>query len=89
MTEEFINTIAQDAFMVSLLVGAPALVAGLAIGLSISLVQALTQINEMTLVFIPKILGIFIALMIFGPWMLRTMLDFTQRMFAQASMVGF
>jgi len=82
MTSQQVLNLGQDALNVMLLVSGPMLVAALVIGLVVSIVQAATQINEMTLSFIPKILGIFATLLIFGPWMLATLVDYTKRVLA-------
>ena len=63
------------------MVARPMLAFGLVIGLVISIFQAVTQINEMTLTFVPKILGIALALLIFLPWMINMLSDFTRHMF--------
>jgi flagellar biosynthetic protein FliQ len=64
------------------MVSAPTLLAALIIGLVVSVFQAATQINEMTLSFIPKLIGMFIVLMIAGPWMVNIMVDYVQRLFS-------
>ena len=75
---------AREAIWVLLEIAAPAMIAGLVVGLSIGLLQALTQIQEMTLTFVPKIVVVFIVLLIFLPFMLHTLIDFTHRMMDQA-----
>ena len=70
----------QSALEVMLMVSGPLLVVALVVGLLVSILQAATQINEMTLSFIPKILGIFATLLLLGPWMLSTLVDYTQRL---------
>ena len=84
MTEAELITTMRDAVTIMLKVAAPALLASLAVGLTISLFQALTQIQEMTLTFVPKILVVFITLLIALPFMLHTLIDFTHRMMDQA-----
>lgn len=81
MTSEFLIALARRAMETTLLVSAPMLIAGLAIGLLISLFQAVTQIQEMTLTFIPKIVIVFLALVAFAPWMLEVMISFTTYIF--------
>lgn len=76
MNQEFVITLVNRAVFIALMVATPMLLAGLAIGLFISIFQAVTQINEMTLTFIPKILVTVIVLIIFLPWMATTLLDF-------------
>ncbi|HAI34046.1 MAG TPA: flagellar biosynthetic protein FliQ, partial [Alcanivorax sp.] len=78
MTPETVMSIAYQAMMVTLYLGAPLLLTALLIGLLVSLFQAATQINEMTLSFIPKILGVFAVLIIAGPWLLSLIIDFTR-----------
>ena len=72
--------IAYDAVMVMLKVATPVMLTALVVGLAISLVQALTQIQEMTLSFVPKIIVIFLSLLLFMPYMLSTMTTFTQEL---------
>ena len=77
MTPEFVITFAQEAIKTTILVSAPILSLGLAIGLIISIFQAVTQIQEMTLTFVPKILVILIGLFFFSNWMLEHLISFT------------
>jgi flagellar biosynthetic protein FliQ len=89
MNPQSVITLGQQALYVMLMVAAPMLVAALVVGLIVSILQAATQINEMTLSFIPKLLAMFAILVIAGPWMLTLLLDFTQRLFgAIPQMVG-
>ena len=81
MTPESVMTMGQKAMEITLLVSAPLLLVALAMGLVISIFQAATQINEMTLSFIPKLVGIFVALVVAGPWMLTVMLDYMRQLF--------
>ncbi len=81
MTPESVMTMGRQAIEVTLMVAAPMLLVALAIGLIVSIFQAATQINETTLSFIPKLIGIFVALVIAGPWMLTVMLDYMREMF--------
>ncbi len=81
MTAESVISLARSAMETTLLVSAPMLLAGLAIGLLISIFQAVTQIQEMTLTFIPKIVVVFLALVVFSPWMLEIMLNFSAELF--------
>lgn len=81
MTPETVMNIAYRAMMVTLYLGAPMLLTALLIGLLVSLFQAATQINEMTLSFIPKILGVFAVLVIAGPWLLSLITDYTRALF--------
>lgn len=81
MTPESVVTIGQQAVEITILVSAPLLLAALAVGLLVSIFQAATQINEMTLSFIPKLLVMFVVLVVAGPWMLNLLMDFTRRLF--------
>lgn len=81
MTPESVMTLGKDAMEVTLLIAAPILLTVLLIGLLVSIFQAATQINETTLSFIPKLVGVFIALMVAGPWMLTTMVDYMRLVF--------
>jgi len=79
----------REAIEVTIMLSAPLLLAALIAGLLVSVFQAATQINEMTLSFIPKLLAMFVVMIVAGPWMLGLMLDYMQRMFANLpSMVG-
>jgi flagellar biosynthetic protein FliQ len=80
MTPESVMTLGRHAMEVMLMVSAPMLLVALVVGLVVSIFQAATQINEMTLSFIPKLVGIFLALIIAGPWMLSIMLDYMRQM---------
>lgn len=81
MTPESVMTLGRDAMGVTLMIAAPILLTVLAIGLLVSIFQAATQINEQTLSFIPKLVGVFVALMFAGPWMLSTMVDYMHLVF--------
>ena len=81
MTPETITTIAQQALWVTFLVALPLLGVALVVGLLVSLIQAATQLNEMTLSFVPKVLAMGLAAVLAGPWMLHVMMDFTIRLF--------
>jgi len=80
MTPQMVVSIAREALMLTLLIAGPMLMFGLVIGLVVSVFQAVTQIQEMTLTFVPKILGIALALLIFLPWMINKLTDFTRHM---------
>jgi len=81
MTPEAVMTLGRQAIEMTLILSGPLLLAALAIGLIISIFQAATQINEQTLSFIPKLLGIFMVLILAGPWMLQMMVDYIRRLF--------
>lgn len=80
MTPEFVTGIFLEAMKTTLFLAGPILAFGLVVGLIVSIFQAATQINEMTLVFIPKMLAVGAAILIFFPWMLQLMIDFTQNL---------
>ena len=82
MTPQSVLALGQQALEMTLLMSAPLLLTALAVGLLVSVLQAATQINEMTLTFIPKLIAMFVALVITGPWMLTTFVDYMQRMFS-------
>lgn len=81
MGNEYAIEVLNQAIKVTLMLAAPMLIGALIIGIMISLFQAVTQINEQTLSFIPKILAIIAALVIFSPWMMEVMTSFTQELF--------
>lgn len=89
MTPESVMSLGRHAMEITLLIAAPMLLTALVIGLIVSIFQAATQINEATLSFIPKLVGIFVALVIAGPWMLSIMLDYMRQVFTDIpSLVG-
>ncbi len=77
MTVEFVVFIIRRALITVLAAAGPVLISGLLVGLTVSILQAVTQVNEMTLTFIPKIVAIFVSLMIFGPWIIKVILNFS------------
>jgi flagellar biosynthetic protein FliQ len=81
MTPQSVVTIGQQALTVMLLLAAPLLLTSLVIGLIVSVLQAATQINEMTLSFIPKLIGTLVALVVAGPWMITFYVDYVHRLF--------
>jgi len=81
MSPEFVTGFFFEAIKTAVLLSAPMLLAGLAIGLLVSIFQAATSINEMTLTFIPKMLAVAAALIFFFPWMMQTMIVFTTKLF--------
>ena len=83
MTPQYVIHLGQEAIYLMLMISAPMLLSGLIIGLTISILQAVTQIHEVTLTFIPKILVVSLALMIALPWMLQKMLDFMAMLMGQ------
>lgn len=87
MNEDFVISLGRQALMTVLLVAGPILVMGLVAGLLVSIFQATTQINEQTLTFIPKIIVVLVCVVLFGPWMYHTMLEFSQTVFARIPQV--
>ena len=80
MTPEFVMTLGRTALETTVLMAAPPLFAALIVGVLIGVVQAATQINEMTLSFVPKLGALVITLLLAGPWLLRVLVDFTHRL---------
>ena len=78
MTPETVMSIGQHALEMTMLLAAPLLLVALAIGLLVGVFQAATQINEMTLSFIPKLVGMSVALVVAGPWMLKELVAYTR-----------
>jgi flagellar biosynthesis protein FliQ len=81
MTEAYVISLAQNALILALMLAAPLLLTSLVIGILLSLFQAATQINEATLTFIPKIVGVSIVLSFLGSWMAQQILSFTSNLF--------
>jgi len=81
MTPEAVMNMGRDAMEITLLVAGPMLLVVLVIGLIVSIFQAATQINEATLSFIPKLVGVFVTIVVAGPWMLTTMVDYMRLVF--------
>lgn len=82
MTPEWVIGFGQHAMFVTMLVAAPLLLTALAVGLLVGIIQAATQIHEMTLSFIPKLLAMAVVALLLGPWMLRTLVQFTHDIIA-------
>lgn len=80
MTPETVLTIGREALYLAVLLAAPMLLISLVVGVVVGMVQAATQINEMTLSFIPKLAALALVVALTGPWMLRTLVDFTRRL---------
>ncbi len=83
MNEQGVLEIAANSVWLCMLIAAPSLLAALIIGLVVSIFQAATQINEQTLSFIPKVVGMLITMLIFGPWMLQKLMGFTISLFKE------
>ncbi|MBE7520163.1 MAG: flagellar biosynthesis protein FliQ [Thermoflexaceae bacterium] len=88
MNEAIVIGLMKESLTVALLIGAPILGVSLVIGVVVSVIQAVTQVNEMTLTFVPKLLGIFVAMLVFGPWMMQTLLGFSAGLFANMGAYG-
>ncbi|WNF35447.1 flagellar biosynthesis protein FliQ [Bacillaceae bacterium IKA-2] len=82
MSQEFIISLAEKGVYTVLIIAGPLLMLALGIGLAVSIFQATTQIQEQTLAFIPKIVGVLVGLIVFGSWMLSNMLNFAQEIFS-------
>lgn len=81
MTPEIVIDIGRRAIEIGLMLAAPMLVASLVVGLIVSIFQAVTQINEVTITFIPKIIAVFLALIFFLPWMLQLIIGYTSGLY--------
>ena len=88
MTPETITTIMSEAIKISLIVGAPMLILGLLVGLAISVFSAVTQIQEMTLTFVPKIVAVFMALLFTLPWVIEKLTTYTINLFNSIPMLA-
>lgn len=82
MTPDLVVQLTRRSFEVTLMLSAPLLIAGLVVGLLISIFQAVTSIQEATLAFAPKIIAVMVTLVIFFPWMMSYMSDFTREIYA-------
>lgn len=83
MSNDLAIQVGRDALVMVMLVSAPMLGLGLLVGVLVSIFQAITQIQEQTLSFVPKIVAVFVAVLLFGPWMLSLMVDYTREIFLQ------
>jgi flagellar biosynthetic protein FliQ len=83
MTPEFALEVGKQALILVLILSAPVLLLGLGVGVIISILQSVTQIQEMTLTFVPKIIVTVLAMVFFGPWMLRLLIGYTVKLFSQ------
>jgi len=87
LTPEMVISLARETIMTSLLLSAPPLIIGLAVGLIISVFQAVTQIQEQTLTFVPKLIAILLSLVVFGPWMINILMGFVIKILGNLSSV--
>ncbi len=88
MTQQFVINLSREAIYYTMLIASPMLGLALIVGLLIGIFQAVTSINEMTLTFIPKIIVVFTAIVIFAPWMMRVLLTFTIGLISNISLVA-
>jgi len=77
LSQQFVIHLGREVFFTSIIIAAPMLIAGLIVGVTISVIQTATSIQEQTLTFIPKIVAVVVSLILFLPWMMNTLLDFT------------
>ncbi len=77
MESQFVIKISYETLKIIFLISMPMLLAGLIVGIIVSIFQVITQIQEMTLTFVPKLIAVFITMILFGPWILRKLTDFT------------
>jgi len=89
MNEQQVLDIAKSTVTITMMVAAPALISALAIGVVVSVLQAATQVNEQTLSFIPKVVFIFASFVVFGPWIIHQMTEFTIILFDSIATVGY
>jgi len=85
LSQEFVLHLAREGLLVALMLAAPALIIGLVVGVVISIFQATTQIQEQTLTFVPKIVAVLLSLLVFGSWMLTTLVNFSANLFSSLS----
>ena len=81
MTPDMVISLAEDAVYTVIIISAPLLLIALGVGLVVSVFQAMTQIQEQTLAFIPKIVAVLLTIVLFGPWMLTTLLEYTTNLY--------
>ncbi|MCC7365470.1 MAG: flagellar biosynthesis protein FliQ [Dehalococcoidia bacterium] len=88
MNESVVIGLAREALWTSLIVGGPIMGIALVVGIVISVIQAVTQVNEMTLTFVPKLVAVFVGMLIMGPWMMEAMISFSTGIFGNMAMYG-
>lgn len=81
MSQQFVIHLGREVFFTAVMVASPMLIAGLIVGVTISIIQTATSIQEQTLTFIPKIVAVVVSLILFLPWMMQTLLDFSIELF--------
>jgi flagellar biosynthetic protein FliQ len=84
MSEEMVMNIGAEAIKVTIALAGPMLIAAMIVGIIVSVLQAITQINEATLTFIPKMVAVLVVLMIAAPWMLQTLTEYTSHVLSSA-----
>ena len=87
MTPEYVVKLGQDSMLLVLMIGGPILIVALVVGLGVSIFQAVTQIHEMTLTFIPKIVAVGVTILLILPWMMQQVVDFTYRLISSIPVV--
>ncbi len=88
MNADHVLDIAKESIFVMIKIGAPVMVVALVVGIAIALIQALTQMQEMTLSFVPKILAIFVTILLSLPFMMNTLTDYGESLFRQIALLG-
>ncbi len=88
MTADHVLDLASEAIMVMIKIGAPVMIIALLVGVAVALVQALTQMQEMTLSFVPKVLAIFVTILFSLPFMINTLIGFGEGLFRQIATLG-
>jgi flagellar biosynthetic protein FliQ len=88
VTELVVIKILRDALLITMVVSAPMLLVGMVVGLIVSIFQTTTSIQEQTLTFVPKIIAIFAAIIFFGPWMIRMLVNYTTNIFLLIEKIG-
>jgi flagellar biosynthesis protein FliQ len=88
VNEGVVLGLARESMWVAFQVGAPILLVSLVVGVVVSIVQAATQVNEATLAYVPKMVAVFVAILVLGPWMMETMLSFSSGLFANMGQYG-
>lgn len=87
MSDAFLITLSKQAIIAAVKIAGPILIVAMLVGLLISIFQAVTQIQEQTLTFVPKMIAIIVVLLLLGPWMLRTMVEYTQNLINNMPMI--
>lgn len=88
MNADHVLDLARESILVMIKIGAPVMIVALLVGVAIALIQALTQMQEMTLSFVPKVLAIFVTVLLSLPFMINTLINFGENLFRQIAMLG-